>query len=73
MRSNQTINYIVTMVSESYVWVGYGETVEDAKQMILDKWREELGDDETTIADIEQDYRMKICDCSDDTGLCFEL
>lgn len=36
--TGQTAMFVAIMISESYVWVGYGETEEKAKKMIADKF-----------------------------------
>ena len=55
----ENINYIVTMLSESYAWVGYGTTAEDAKEMIRRQWEKYLGDSEMTVADMYEYYGMR--------------
>lgn len=63
------INYIATMISESYVWVGYGATAEEAKEMICRKWKKYLGDKETTVRDMEKEYCMNITECASGEGI----
>lgn len=65
----ENINYIVTMLSESYAWVGYGTTAEDAKEMIRRQWEKYLGDSEMTVADMEKEYCMNITECASGDGI----
>ena len=60
----ENINYIATMISESYVWVGYGTTAEEAKEMIRRKWEKYLGDSEMTVDAMEKEYCMNITECA---------
>ncbi len=36
--------YVVVMISESYAWAGYGDTEEEAKEMIQKKYSEIMGE-----------------------------
>jgi len=63
--------YVAVLVSESYVWAGYGQTEEEAKEMVQKKYNEIIG--ETSMEELEEDYEFCIMECGRDDGIVIEL
>lgn len=63
--------YVVIMISESYAWAGYGETEEDAKEMIRKKYSEIIS--ETSMEELEEEYEFRVMECSQDDGIVITL
>lgn len=65
--ADQNTMFVAIMISESYVWAGYGETEETAKKMIADKFSQKIG--ETSVEELERDYGFSIMRCGKDRGI----
>lgn len=69
----KNINFVAVMRSESFLWIGYGETEDEAKRMILQKWQKELDDEEITLEEMERFYDFDVQVCSEGNGFCIEI
>lgn len=69
---NDEVRYIALLVSEGYTWVGYGNTVEAAKECIRKTWEMEFEDSETTVTDLEEMYHFYVNECNG-RGLCLPI
>mgnify|MGYP000478248839 CR=1 FL=1 len=63
--------YVVIMISESYAWAGYGETEEDAKEMIRENYSKIMR--ETSIKELEVEYGFCVMECGQDHGIVITL
>lgn len=63
--------YVVVMISKSYAWAGYGETEEEAKEMIREKYSEIIS--ETSMEELKEEYEFQIMECGQDDGIVITL
>ncbi|MSS36577.1 hypothetical protein [Clostridium porci] len=71
VRMSAKAEYVAVLVSEGFVWAGYGQTEDEAKEMIRRKYSEEMG--ERTMEELEDEYEFHIMECGEDDGLTVEI